>query len=301
MKGPAPALLTRMAPTPSGYLHAGNLFNFLYNWLWARVNGAKVLLRIDDMDASRVRPDYVEHIVQTLHYFGLDTDLGPKIPSDLPGEWSQHRRMPLYERYLKDLTEKGLVYACSCSRKDLATQTIYPGHCRDKGLPLHTPGASWRLRVPHGAHVILHDRKLGRVEQAPAALTGDFVIQRRDGLPAYALCSVADDLHFGVTHVARGEDLLPSTLCQLFLAEQLGEKRFEAIRFLHHPLLRDEVGRKLSKTAGDGSLPDRRLFTQEPEAWFGQFAFWCGWIGKESRLSITELLERATACSYLRP
>ena len=301
MNGPSPALLTRLAPTPSGYLHAGNLFNFLYNWLWARSNGGRVLLRIDDMDASRMRPEYVAHIFQTLHYFGLHADLGPKTPENLPRDWSQHRRMPLYEQQLQVLAEQKLVYACACSRKDLAAHTIYPGHCREKGLPLDTPGTAGRLRVPDEARVTLHDRMLGRVEQALAPIAGDFVIRRRDGLPAYAMCSVADDLHFGVTHVARGEDLLPSTLCQLFLAEQLGEKQFREIRFLHHPLLADEQGRKLSKTAGDGRLPDRQLFTRTPEAWFGQFAYWCGWLQEERPVPMAELLEMASTCSFLRP
>jgi glutamyl-tRNA synthetase len=168
-------------------------------------------------------------------------------PQDLAGVeavWSQQQRLSLYDDALEKLKAKGLVFACVCSRS---------GHercdCRQKKLPLDQPGFCWR--------VITTDEPIA-VEQAdgttiaarlPAEMK-NVVVRRKDGLPAYQLASVVDDLHFGVDFIVRGEDLWPSTLAQLYLAAVLEAPAFSAIRFLHHPLLRGADGEKLSKSAG---------------------------------------------------
>ncbi len=237
----------RLAPTPSGFLHLGNGVNFLLAQRWARELGASLLLRIDDLDAERVRPAYVADVFETLAWLGIEYSRGPRSPGEVKGEWSQFARMPLYESALAALG-RGSVYACTCSRREvrsararLGTQR-YPGTCRELGVPLATPRASWRLRSPDPA-------------------TEDFIVRRRNGRPSYQLASLVDDVHFGITHVVRGEDLRESTAMQLVLAEALHEvlpergfDRFRENSFWHHPLLLGPNEAKLSKSAGADSL-----------------------------------------------
>ena len=239
-----PGSMLRMAPTPSGFLHRGNLLNFYLNWHAARSKGARLLLRIDDLDADRKRPEYVAGIFETLHHAGFDWDIGPgtgmtdtaRCVADFEACWSQHHRIDLYNELLARLRDTGLLFACRKSRKDIAAAGgVYPPDFREQGLSLDNPDVAWRIRTA-GLDPTMQD----------------FVVRRRDGIPAYQVASVADDLHFGVTHIIRGEDLEPSTRAQIWLAGLLGETAFGEIRFLHHPLLRNERGEKLSKSAGDG-------------------------------------------------
>ena len=247
-----PGCRLRYAPTPSGYLHIGNALNFRLNWLVARRNGGKILLRIDDMDAERKRPEYVADIFESLEWLGLDWDEGPGLsPSeavtsshrltmmvaDFEKNWSQHRRLPLYVKVLEKLYDTGLLFACRKSRRDLAPfGGHYPPEFREQNLSLDEPDVAWRIATPPGFPLPY------------------FIVRRRDGLPAYQVASLADDLHFGITHVVRGADLEASTGAQRFLAECLGEQGFLNIQFLHHPLLTDASGEKLSKSAGAASL-----------------------------------------------
>ncbi len=244
VQGVVPGSLLRMAPTPSGFLHRGNILNFYLNWYAARSRGASLLLRIDDLDADRKRPEYTAGIFETLCHAGFDWDIGPgagmtitaDCTADFEVNWSQHRRLYLYHDVLARLRETGLVFACRKSRKDVtAAGGIYPPEFRNQGLSLDDPDVAWRIKTD-GLDPSMQD----------------FVVRRRDGLPAYQVASVADDLHFGVTHIIRGEDLEPSTQAQQWLAGVLGETGFREIRFLHHPLVRNERGEKLSKSAGDG-------------------------------------------------
>jgi glutamyl-tRNA synthetase len=240
-----PGSLLRMAPTPSGFLHKGNILNFYLNWYAARSRGASLLLRIDDLDADRKRPEYVANIFETLRHAGFDWNIGPGAEmagiadcvADFEVNWSQHRRLHLYHGLLARLRETGLLFACRKSRKDIAAAgAVYPPEFRDQGLSLDEPDVAWRIKTD-GLDPSMQD----------------FVVRRRDGIPAYQVASVADDLHFGVTHVIRGEDLEPSTRAQIWLAGLLGERAFMEVKFLHHPLVRNEQGEKLSKSAGDGS------------------------------------------------
>ncbi|MBP6825803.1 MAG: hypothetical protein KA165_04490 [Saprospiraceae bacterium] len=245
----------RLAPTPSGYLHTGNALNFVLNWLAARLHGARILLRIDDLDADRKRPEYVQDIFETLERLGLDWDEGPRSPEDFERNWSQHRRLPLYFNVLERLQEKELLFACRKSRRDLAPfEGDYPPEFREQGLALSDADVAWRIKTP------------------PDFCMPDFIVRRRDGLPAYQIASLADDLHFGITHVIRGADLENSTDAQCFLAACVGEDKFLKIKVLHHPLITDEHGEKLSKSAGATSLKALREGGEGVERVFRQVA-----------------------------
>jgi len=244
-----PAARLRLAPTPSGYLHAGNALNFILNWLAARSQpDAKLFLRIDDLDADRKRPAYVTDIFESLHWLGLDWDEGPVNAWEFETNWSQTLRNAQYDKALEALRSTGLVYACAKSRQDLAPfNGLYPLEFREQQLALDAPNVAWRIMTP------------------PDFSLPDFVVRRRDGVPAYQIASLVDDLSFGISHVVRGADLISSTIAQQWLAEQLGWTDFSNIQFLHHPLLTDETGQKLSKSAGAAALLTQR--TQEHPGW----------------------------------
>ena len=255
MQQPA-EILTRMAPTPSGYLHRGNLFNFLLNWLYARKNGGRVLLRIDDLDAARMRTEYLGDIFRVLELFGLDWDLGPTEPADFLENWSQNGHTDRYEAWLKTLQDKGLTYACSCSRSGLQKAGFsgaYPGLCRHKNLPYLVGSTALRLNMELvktlvGEDVFSYTHDL--MGTAWQGMPADPVVRRRDGVAAYHIASVADDVYHGVTHAFRGMDLLESTVIQRALAAAAGHPEFLAVRFGHHELMADAQGAKLSKSAG---------------------------------------------------
>jgi glutamyl-tRNA synthetase len=246
---------TRIAPTPSGFLHVGNILSFSLTAALARRSGASILLRIDDLDRERVEVSFLEDIFETLRFLGIPWDEGPADVDDFERNWSQVHRMELYKRALERLRASGAVFACTCSRRQLAEAVGYPGACRDRGIPLDAPEVNWRLRTEgRGA-------RGGRAkESALPAEMRDFVVRKKDGFPAYQLSSVVDDGHFGVDLVVRGEDLRASTEAQLFLADVLAAAgmpdaaAFGRVRFVHHPLLLSEHGEKLSKSAGATSI-----------------------------------------------
>ena len=245
--------LTRIAPTPSGFLHPGNLYNFLLTESIANQHGADMLLRIDDMDAARMRTEYVEYIFSALSAIQFTWQRGPSNVRDFAAVWSQQHRLPQYERMLNTLAERGHVYACTCSRKEIQQRGahVYDGHCRTLNIPLDAVDVSWRVRVPEHSTVGWQDHIMGSVSVDLPASVGDFVVRRRDGLPAYQITSLCDDVAMGITIVVRGQDLKESTAMQLFLAKLLGENAFEKILWWHHPLIIDQQGEKLSKSAGN--------------------------------------------------
>jgi glutamyl-tRNA synthetase len=251
--------LTRIAPTPSGYLHAGNVASFVLTVGLARESGAEVLLRIDDMDRERFRREYLEDVFETLRFLGISWDRGPKDADDFEAHWSQLNRIDDYKGRLRALAESGEVFACLCSRTELAASgTAHPAACIHASHPLDTPGAAWRLK-PRPA-VPVRYRSLEGEEHAvhlPESMCCS-VVRKKDGFPAYHLCSVADDVRYGVDLVVRGEDLFESTLLQLHLAGLLGMDSFGSARFLHHPLLLQPHGDKLSKSAGSTSVMHMR-------------------------------------------
>jgi glutamyl-tRNA synthetase len=283
-------LRTRFAPTPSGYLHLGNAFSFVLTWLIARKSGGEILLRIDDLDAERAKPEYVDDIFTTLAWLGLDWDAGARSAADFYAHYSQRLRLEEYNATLETLRHNACVFVCDCSRARLAELSAavvlpdgsvvrpYPGVCRDKNLPLNLPDRAWRLQV--NAPAVVHWRELALERQKGTTLVsddasdevsryGDVVVRRRDGKPAYHIASLTDDMRDGVTLIVRGADLRPSTATQIFLAERLGWTEFAArVEFLHHPLTLDERGGKLSKSAGALSLQALRQQGTPPESVF---------------------------------
>lgn len=242
---------SRLAPTPSGYLHAGNAINFLLTEALVRRANGHLHLRIDDLDRARVRPAYLADIFDTLAWLELRYDSGPRDVADFAARWSQLHRLPRYEALLQRLAAvPDLVYACTCSRAAAGPDGRYPGTCRARGLPLNTPGAAWRVRVPAETEISFSDALLGSVTLSLTEAMGDFVIRKKDGLPAYQVASLADDVADQMTLLVRGQDLLPSTAAQLWLAGQAGPPYdgFRQSRFWHHSLLLDAAGHKLSKS-----------------------------------------------------
>ncbi len=238
----------RFAPSPTGPLHAGSLAAALASYLDARAHDGRWLLRIEDIDEARTVPGAAEDIIATLAAFGLQPD----------GEivW-QSRRKALYAAAFEQLGSR--VFACGCTRKEIADSrvalaadgaAIYPGTCRH-GLAAGKPARAWRLRVPEAGdpagRILFTDRWQGEISEELAASVGDFVLRRADGFWAYQLAVVVDDADQGVTDVVRGADLLESTARQLFLQRQLG---ITSPRYLHVPVVTNEIGEKLSKQTG---------------------------------------------------
>lgn len=239
-------LRTRIAPTPSGYLHLGNLANFLLIEKLAREHGAALALRIDDCDGTRARREYVEHIFETLSWLGIQWSEGPKNADEFYADYSQVARKAHYFEKLRALAS--YTYACDCSRRDIAG--VYQGTCREKHLP-HVPGKT-ALRL----HV--NDPGL-------AASFGDVVLWRKDDGPAYQWVSVIDDLEMGMNLIVRGEDLRESSALQAYIASIVSPEGFKGVRFLHHPLLTDEAGKKLSKSQGSESVVALRKSGVSPD------------------------------------
>lgn len=253
-------LRSRLAPTPSGFLHPGNGLSFIVTWAITRALGGHLLLRIDDLDAERLRPAYLDDIFATIHWLGLDYDEGPQGAADFPA-FSQHERLPAYRALLARLRAQGELYACTCSRRDLharSTDGRYAGTCRSLHLPFEAPHTAWRLALPSPTPVSWRAWPSGRHDLDLAQVMGDPVVFQKNALPAYQLASLADDLHWGINLIVRGADLLPSTAAQVYLAKRLGEGAFAEALFWHHDLLLDEHGQKLSKSKGAGSLKDWR-------------------------------------------
>ena len=275
----------RFAPSPSGRMHLGNLFCALLSYLSVKSRGGEWILRIEDLDTARCRPDYARQVEEDLRWLGLAWDEGGSAGGpDAP--YFQSERTALYEAALARLRGMGLVYPCFCTRAQLHAAsaphredglTVYPGTCR--GL---TPEdiarreaagrkGALRLRVPEET-VTFTDGHLGEVTEYLPTDCGDFLLRRSDGLFAYQLAVVVDDAAMGVTEVVRGADLLSSTPRQLLLYELLG---WEAPEFYHFPLLLSPDGRRLSKRDGDlglGALRERYT----PEEVVGKLAYLAG-------------------------
>lgn len=245
-------MLTRFAPAPTGFLHLGHVVNALHVWEHARAAGGQVLLRIEDHDWQRCRPEFERALLEDLAWLGFHADGPPVRQSD---------REEVYRAALVRLVEQGLVYGCACTRAELqrvATgpdgERRYPGTCRARGLGL-ADGIGWRVRMDSGEEPF-DDRLLGPQVQDPSAQCGDVLIRDRLGHWTYQLAVVADDCAQGITDVIRGVDLLPSTGRQIRLARLLG--RAAPPRFAHHPLVMKSPTEKLSKSDGATGVRDLR-------------------------------------------
>jgi glutamyl/glutaminyl-tRNA synthetase len=254
---------TRLAPTPSGYLHVGNVLSFVLTASLAEKTGAAILLRIDDLDRERVEREYVQDIFDTLRFLDIPWQEGPKNVDEYETRYSQVHRLDLYREALQQLVEEDAVFACTCSRMQVlnaSPEGVYPGTCRDRNIPLDTPNASWRLKTGHEKELEVKTLSGSFIKATLPSNMRDFVVRKKDGFPAYQLASLVDDLHFNIGLIVRGEDLWPSTLAQLYLASVLKRDAFHECAFHHHPLLLSPEGHKLSKSAGSISI---RHFREE--------------------------------------
>jgi glutamyl/glutaminyl-tRNA synthetase len=251
-----PSYRGRLAPSPTGYLHLGHARTFLIAEQRAREQGGALILRNEDLDPERCRAEYVSAAYEDLQWIGLQWVEGPDCGGPY-GPYSQSERHSLYLEHWEKLRDLGSIYPCTCSRKELAlsamapndvdNEPIYPGNCRSKGRATSFPapeGVNWRFRVPDEEEITFFDQHLGRQSYVAGRDFGDFVIWRRDDVPAYQLAVVADDDAMKISEVVRGADLLKSTARQLLLYRALG---LAAPQFYHCDLVRDEAGTRLAK------------------------------------------------------
>ncbi|HVX87821.1 MAG TPA: glutamate--tRNA ligase family protein [Gemmatimonadales bacterium] len=277
------SIRTRFAPSVTGHLHLGHAVNAVYVWGIARALGGEVVIRLEDHDRGRYRPEYETSILEDLGWLGLDTTLPLSRQSD-----HQDR----YEAAARRLADSDLVFFCDCTRRMLAEaqgaadgETLrYPGTCRARGLAEGT-GRALRVRIEPGV-ARFDDLRLGPIAQDPATQCGDFVLRDAQGQWTYQHCVVADDMAEGITLVIRGEDILESTGRQLRLMRLLAGR---PPRYLHHPLVTDASGKKLSKKEFAKSLGDLRREGWTPERVLGEAAFLGGLLPNSRPLRPTDL------------
>lgn len=277
----------RFAPSPSGRMHLGNVFSAMLAWLSVRSRNGEMVLRIEDLDPDRCRPEYAETLKDDLRWLGLDWDR-EQTPQSL--------RTAAYAREFDKLADQGLVYPCYCTRGELHAasaphasdgRVLYAGTCRhltEAQRAGKTKKPAWRLAVPDRVYGYT-DGLQGYYEENLAAACGDFIIRRADGVYAYQLAVVTDDGDGGVTQVVRGMDLLDSTPRQLYLYELLGLK---APEFYHVPLLTAPDGRRLSKREKDLDLGALRK-THTPEQLLGKLAHLAGVLERPEPASAKEI------------
>jgi glutamyl-tRNA synthetase len=268
----------RLAPSPTGGLHVGHARTFLVAWLAARSRQGRVVLRIEDIDASRVRPGTAETAIDDLRWLGFDWDDGP---------YAQSERMDAYRDDLERLKRNDLVYPCTCTRAEIARAASaphadeegpsYPGNCAGRSAcdadQLGDRPFAWRFRVPPGS-IAWDDLVRGRVEVDPRRVGGDFIVARSPFVPSYQLAVVHDDEAMGVTQVVRGDDLIPSTPRQILLNRALGGNDRD---YGHVPLVLGIDGHRLAKRDGSIKLATLRENGLDPRRLIGWLARSCGW------------------------
>ena len=254
----------RLAPSPTGYLHRGHAATFLAAQRRAREHGGSLVLRVEDLDRERCKPTFVQALEEDLRWIGLDWREGPDIGGPF-GPYRQSERLDFYLAAWRRLAAAGVIYPCTCSRRDVERAAraphadehdpLYPGTCRPARPAVPSPstpaGVNWRLRTAPGERVGFTDRCAGAQEYVAGRDFGDFVLWRRDGVPSYQLAVVVDDAAMGITEVVRGADLLEATAQQILLYRALG---LTTPAFHHCALLTDAKGVRLAKRAGAHSL-----------------------------------------------
>ena len=280
---PPPVYRGRLAPSPTGYLHLGHARTFWTAQERARAAGGTLLLRNEDLDRARCRPEFVAAMLEDLRWFGFTWQEGPDCGGP-HAPYDQSARLDLYRSAFDRLRAAGLVYPCTCSRRDIAEsagaphesgvgggdEPRYSNRCRPERLDAAEQnrraawpraGHSWRFRVPDGRRLQFIDTALGPQSAVAGETFGDFVVWRREDLPSYQLAVVVDDAAMGITEVVRGADLLVSTFRQLLLLEALGSP---APAYHHCPLLLDAAGQRLAKRHDSLSLRALRAAGRPP-------------------------------------
>lgn len=264
----------RLAPTPTGHLHLGHARTFWIAQQRAERAGGRLVLRVEDLDRDRCKPQYSSGLLEDLAWFGFCWQEGPDVGGDF-GPYTQSDRQPFYIRLWQQLNRTGAIYPSLHSRKDVSRalsaphegdgEMVFPVQLRPATwAPVTKPGAvNWRFRVPDGETVEFIDQHLGPQAFTAGQDFGDFLVWRRDGFPSYDLAVVADDGAMAVSEVVRGEDLLLSTAKQILLYRAL---EWKIPTFYHCLLVRDEAGRRLAKRDGARSLRSLRQRGVSPEA-----------------------------------
>ncbi len=274
----------RFAPSPTGYLHEGHLLSALYVWAAARKWDLSIHLRIEDHDRGRARPEYIESIYDDLEWFGFRWD----------SQSIQSERISLYEAALATLEKQGFVYPCYCSRKQLEEENpksetgeiVYQGKCRTSTAPAGTPH-NLRVIIPDKV-IAWHDMRLGDFSENPKLQCGDFPIRDREGQWTYQFAVCVDDIEEGITHIVRGEDIRSSTARQIALMRLLG--RETPPLYLHHPLIVDPAGKKLSKRERAHSIRQDRDAGISPEILLGRVCHKAGLQGTDTPLSLEKAI-----------
>ncbi len=297
-------MITRFAPSLTGYLHMGHVLHMLYVWGLARGMEGSVICRIEDHDLSRRRPEYETAILEVMEWLGFVPDKGVTVAN--AAEASSYRQSDCgdeYERMLQLLNMQGLVYGCECSRRQIrggsaasltrdadggippAQELCYSGTCAEKRLPLE--GNAVRFRVPE-EEVVFNDLRLGECRQTPKDQCGDFSLRDRQGQWTYQFACVCDDIRHGVDFVIRGEDILASTARQILLFQVL-EAPVPA--YFHHPLISDEKGEKLSKRQRSESISQLREAGITAGEIIGKAVFAGGLLNEPGPIPLSEALE----------
>jgi glutamyl-tRNA synthetase len=291
----AAAPRVRFAPSPTGYFHVGSARAALFNWLFARRSGGTFVLRIEDTDELRNRDEWLDGIVSALDWLGMAPDEGP---------YRQSERAGSYQVAIESLWESGHLYACDCSRDDIDARTKeratpgYDGFCRDRNLA-RAPGLALRFRTPDTGSTVIPDLVRGEVSFPHEAME-DFICVKGNGLPLFALANVVDDRDMAISHVIRGEDLLPTTPKQVLLWNALNhgsgatdEGSVVALpKFAHLPLLVNEQRKKLSKRRDPVAVESYRDKGYLPSA-FRNYLALLGWSppGELEKVSIEAMVE----------
>lgn len=291
----------RLAPSPTGYLHIGNAWAFFLAWVVARQSGARLVLRFEDIDPDRSRPEYERAMLDDLQWLGIDWDADPRAGQS-DGIWRQSVRQAVYAEALAGLARRDLIYPCYCSRRELralasaphAATPPYPGLCRglsrQRRRELIAMGRRPAMRLcTAGAAGCFDDFWYGTQFWNLEQEGGDCALRRSDGVVAYQLAVVVDDIAAGVTQVVRGDDLLGATGRQIWLYQLFDAP---APRYWHLPLVLDCQGERLAKRHAGLELRRLRQAGVRPEALLGDLCWRSGLLEAPARLNASELCER---------
>ena len=295
--------IIRFAPSPTGFLHEGHLLSALYVWAAALKWGLKIHLRIEDHDQGRARKEYIDGIREDLAWLGFKYH----------SESIQSSHFDFFQKVLDKLTAKGLVYPCTCSRKQLQSENpisetgevIYQGKCSHVIASGVQRSEAIQGSEPHSLRVVItdkvinwHDERLGDFSENPKQQCGDFPIRDRDGFWTYQFAVCIDDLTEGITHIVRGEDIRNSTARQIALSQLISDTcqgdlpipAYTRPLYLHHPLIVDSSGKKLSKREHAYSLRQDKDAGKTAQEILGQILYKAGFLGNNSPIALDQAI-----------